>query len=136
MAWLRDAIVANADRMHWARLRESPLERMALDERMLLLGDAAHAMVPTLGQGTTQAIEDGVLAGAVLRAGGDASGVARLRDPRVEWVRALTVAASDTLFPGSDTRAGALHKAGPGFRAELRRLYTELPGAVDLTAFA
>lgn len=36
----------------------------------MLLGDAAHAMVPTLGQGATQAIEDGVLAGAILRAGG------------------------------------------------------------------
>jgi len=129
VAWLRDAVVANADRMHWARLQESPLGRVALDGRVLLLGDAAHAMVPTLGQGATQAIEDGVLAGAVLRAGGDARDVARLRDPRVEWVRGLSVAASDTLFPGSDARAGALHKAAPGFMADLRRLYTDVPDA-------
>ncbi len=128
VAWLRNAVVANAARMHWARLQESPLERVALDGRVLLLGDAAHAMVPTLGQGATQAIEDGVLAGAVLRAGGRAGDVARLRDARVEWVRGLSVAASDTLFPGSDARAGALHKAGAEFMAQLRRLYTDVPG--------
>lgn len=132
VAWLRDAVVANAGRMHWARLQESPLGRVALNGRVLLLGDAAHAMVPTLGQGATQAIEDGVLAGAVLRAGGDALDVARLRDPRVEWVRALSVAASDTLFPGSDAREGTRHKAGPEFMADLRRLYTDVPAAPTL----
>ena len=68
-----------------------------------------------------------MLAGAVLRAGGDAHDVARLRDPRVEWVRGLSVAARDTLFPGSDAQAGARHKAGPKFMANLRRLYTDVP---------
>ncbi len=139
MAWLRDAVVANAHRQHWARLQESPLERVALGGRVLLLGDAAHAMVPTLGQGATQAIEDGVLAGAVLRRGGDAHAVARLRDARVDWVRQFSLDASDTLLPrahpgAAPARAGTLAKAGPDFLARLRRLYTDVPGPEAVTA--
>ncbi len=139
MAWMRDMLVAHAPRLHWARLQESPLERVAMDGRVLLLGDAAHAMVPTLGQGATQAIEDGVLAGAVLRAGGDAWAVARLRDDRVEWVRQLSLAASDTLLPpfsplAREARAGALAKSGPDFMAALRRLYTDVPGPEAIRA--
>ncbi len=133
VAWMRDALVGHAPRLHWARLQESPLERLALDGRVLLLGDAAHAMVPTLGQGATQAIEDGVLAGAVLRAGGDPQAVARLRDRRVEWVRQFSLEASDTLLPpfsplAREARQGTLAKSGPEFMARLRRLYTDVPG--------
>ncbi len=96
-----------------ARLQSSPLQRSAADGRVLLLGDAAHAMVPTLGQGATQAIEDGVLAGAVLRAGGDVAAVAALRDPRVEFVRRFSLEASDTMLPGSDPVAGRARRRGP-----------------------
>lgn len=35
--------------------------------RVVLLGDAAHAMTPNLGQGACQALEDAVVLGAVLR---------------------------------------------------------------------
>ncbi len=133
VAWLRDAVANNAARLHWARLQESPLGRVALDGRVLLLGDAAHAMVPTLGQGATQAVEDGVLAGAVLRAGGDAQAVAWLRDPRVEWVRRFSMEASDTLLPnGRDARAGGLEKSGEAFMAKLKRLYTDVPAEISL----
>jgi 2-polyprenyl-6-methoxyphenol hydroxylase-like FAD-dependent oxidoreductase len=38
-------------------------------ERVALLGDAAHAMTPNLGQGAGQAIEDAVVLGAVVAAG-------------------------------------------------------------------
>ncbi|WP_198378783.1 FAD-dependent monooxygenase, partial [Neoroseomonas rubea] len=70
VAWMSARLAEHAESLHWARLQSSPLRRVAAGGRVLLLGDAAHAMVPTLGQGATQAIEDGVLAGAVLRAGG------------------------------------------------------------------
>jgi len=139
MAWMRDRLVEHASRLHWARLQESPLERMALDGRVLLLGDAAHAMVPTLGQGATQAVEDGVLAGAVLRAGGGPEAVARLRDRRVEWVRQFSLEASDTLLPAfsplaREARAGSLAKSGPDFMARLQRLYTDVPGPEAVSA--
>ena len=53
-------------------------DRLPLDTwtngRLVLLGDAAHAMLPHLGQGANQSIEDGV-ALAVLLAGRDSSEV-------------------------------------------------------------
>ncbi len=53
--------------------------------RLALLGDAAHAMLPHLGQGANQAIEDGV-ALAVLLEGCDATDVPGIL-PRYERVR-------------------------------------------------
>ena len=60
--WLIDTICENAADMHWARMQEhdaalSPTR----DCNVLYLGDAAHGMVPTLGQGATQAIEDAAM---------------------------------------------------------------------------
>jgi len=43
----------------------SPLRRW-VDNRVALLGDAAHAMTPNLGQGACQAIEDGAVLAACL----------------------------------------------------------------------
>ena len=37
--------------------------------RVALAGDAAHALVPTMGQGANTALEDGVSLGPLLRAG-------------------------------------------------------------------
>jgi 2-polyprenyl-6-methoxyphenol hydroxylase-like FAD-dependent oxidoreductase len=51
---------------------ETPLEHRAPADRMahgrvVLVGDAAHPMLPNIGQGGCQAIEDAVVLGAVLR---------------------------------------------------------------------
>lgn len=58
--------------------------------RVVLLGDAAHAMTPNLGQGGAQAIEDAyVLAEQLAKQGQPESAFAayqRCRKPRVDWV--------------------------------------------------
>ena len=126
VAWMLDRMEGDFDAIHWARSQEAPLLRHAAGGRALFLGDAAQAMVPTLGQGATQAIEDGVIAAAVLRAGGDAAAVAVLRDPRVTFARDLSREASDTLL-GADPVEGTRRKDGTAFRAALRRLYTDVP---------
>jgi 2-polyprenyl-6-methoxyphenol hydroxylase-like FAD-dependent oxidoreductase len=58
--------------------------------RVALLGDAAHAMTPNLGQGACQAIEDAVVLAACLKESGDvAAGLAgyeRRRVPRTTEV--------------------------------------------------
>lgn len=128
VAWMTARIAERASAQHWARLQSSPLLRSTAGGRVLLLGDAAHAMVPTLGQGATQAIEDGVVAGAVLRAGGDVAAVAALRDPRVEFVRRFSLEASDTILPGGDPVGGSRAKMLPPFLDKLRRTYTDVPG--------
>jgi salicylate hydroxylase len=83
-------------------------------------------MVPTLGQGATQAVECGVLAGTVLKRGGSVEEIAAIRDPRVTFVRDFSREASDTLLPPCDVVAGTRAKGEAPFLAKLRRLYTEI----------
>ncbi|GAA2792641.1 hypothetical protein GCM10010470_29300 [Saccharopolyspora taberi] len=82
--------------------------------RVALLGDAAHAMTPNLGQGGCQALEDAVVLGAA----GDLGAYDRARRPRAQmivrrsrrvgvvahWTSPVAVAARNTamrLAPGS-----------------------------------
>ncbi|WP_270938376.1 FAD-dependent oxidoreductase [Falsiroseomonas oryzae] len=126
VAWMLDRIAAQIDDIHWARSATVPLLRTAAGGRALFLGDAAQAMVPTLGQGATQAVECGVVAGQVLRRGGTVADIAAARDPRVEFVRDFSLAASDTLLPGCDVVAGTQAKTRPDFLAKLRRTYVDV----------
>jgi len=66
---LRAQIVDSADVVY------KPLEAVFVDEpwyrgRVLLIGDAAHATTPHLGQGAGMAIEDAVVLAEELTAGG------------------------------------------------------------------
>ncbi|MBY0335239.1 MAG: FAD-dependent monooxygenase, partial [Acetobacteraceae bacterium] len=132
VAWMVAQTARLIGQLHWARLQVTPLLRDALDRRVLFLGDAAHAMVPTLGQGATQAIEDGVLAAAVFAAGGGVREVAALRDARVRFIREFSLEATDTMIPGSDTAALTRRKGEPPFLEKLRRAYTDVPEVVRL----
>lgn len=105
----------------WALHELEPLERWHSD-RAVLIGDAAHAMVPHQGQGANQTIEDAVVLadcltqadtaelGAVLRRYGD------LRRRRATAVQVLSRRTADLLhlpdgpeIPARDARFGDLY---------------------------
>ncbi|MCE9531289.1 MAG: FAD-dependent monooxygenase [Planctomycetes bacterium] len=145
-AWIIDQLAGSASRIHWARFQDSsPCFR---DERgrALYLGDAAHAMLPTLGQGATQAIEDACLAGTVFRARWDSirdspsglpvllRGIESLRLDRVRFAMALSINAADTIRALVDSEAGTREKQSPEFLAELSRLYGDVPSEAHVVA--
>jgi salicylate hydroxylase len=68
---VRGIIAAADSTFKWALLDRDPLPRWTFG-RVALLGDACHPMLPFLGQGAAQAIEDGaVLAACLQRFGAD-----------------------------------------------------------------
>ena len=142
-AWLIDTLCTNVGAIHWARLQETEAGYRDGDAPLLYLGDAAHGMVPTLGQGATQAIEDGCVAAALIAsrlAAGSRDVDAWLRafdaarSERIRFVMDFSLEASDTLFAGSDPVAGALKKVQPPFRAKLSRLYRDVGHAGAMEA--
>ncbi|MDB5531313.1 MAG: FAD-dependent monooxygenase [Devosia sp.] len=132
--FLVDAVETYADRIHWARLQDGTVQ-FAGPPGVLLLGDAAHPMVPTLGQGATQSVEDAcVLVDEVRRAldRGEPldlvpARVEARRRERVEFVVSLSRAATDTMLEGADPVAGTLKKTQPAFLSQLERLYRDVP---------
>jgi 2-polyprenyl-6-methoxyphenol hydroxylase-like FAD-dependent oxidoreductase len=134
--FLIDAIIRHVDDIHWARLQEGPVKYMAADG-VLLVGDAAHPMVPTLGQGATQAVEDAcVVVDEVRRSlsdGGALGDVPRRveerRRERVQFVVDFSRDATDTMLAGADPVAGTLRKLEPPFVRNLTRLYRDVPMA-------
>lgn len=55
--------------MRWDLYDRPPLDAWS-QGRTVVIGDAAHAMMPYLGQGAAQALEDGVAIGDLLRGAG------------------------------------------------------------------
>jgi salicylate hydroxylase len=127
-----DAICANIAETHWARMQEHELLYRATDCDVLYLGDAAHGMVPTLGQGATQALEDAANAAALIarhyRDGHHGveswlSDIETLRADRMRFVMEFSLDATDTMLEGADPVKGTLHKNEPAFRDRLKALY-------------
>jgi 2-polyprenyl-6-methoxyphenol hydroxylase-like FAD-dependent oxidoreductase len=54
--------------------------------RVVLVGDAAHAMTPNLGQGACQALEDAVVLGQVMAGGDGLVDYDRRRRPRTQMI--------------------------------------------------
>lgn len=141
VAYLLDGIEHWFEEAHWARFQES--KTFWYDERghVLLIGDASHAMLPTLGQGATQAIEDACVAADALRVPGKLSSesipsmlaaIEAARNPRVRFIADFSVEASDTLYPGCDVEAATLAKAEEPFLNRLRELYRNVPTPVNM----
>jgi salicylate hydroxylase len=133
--WLIDAICHNVDDTHWARMQEHDMLYRARDCNVLYLGDAAHGMVPTLGQGATQAIEDAANAVALIaqrhRAGDRdldrwLSDIEALRRDRMRFVMEFSLDATDTMLAGADPVAGTKHKTEAPFQNKLKALYRDV----------
>jgi 2-polyprenyl-6-methoxyphenol hydroxylase-like FAD-dependent oxidoreductase len=98
-----DQIICSA--MEWV-----PVERV-YSGRVVLVGDAAHASSPMLGQGGCMAMEDACVLAEELHSGTtlDAAlaSFAKRRKPRVEWVQqqSMTVTQMQALPIGSRTIA-------------------------------
>ncbi len=129
-AYLIDSIVRYRDRIHWARLQEGAVT-YGRKAGILLAGDAAHPMVPTLGQGATQACEDACVTLDEIRlalAGCEPLDVvpARVearRAERARFVVELSRRATDTMLAGANPVDGTRWKTEPPFQRELMNLY-------------
>lgn len=92
---LRDILRAGDETFMWALFDRKPMARWSVG-RVALLGDACHAMLPFMGQGAAQSIEDGASLAACL-AGVDSEQVPealqrheRIRLPRASRVQSLS----------------------------------------------
>jgi salicylate hydroxylase len=133
--WLIETVCANVAETHWARMQEHDVLYRDADCNVLYLGDAAHGMVPTLGQGATQAIEDGATAASLIeqryRQGQHdvsiwLSEIEGLRKARMRFVMEFSLEATDTLLEGADPVSGSRHKNEPSFRNRLHVLYNDV----------
>jgi salicylate hydroxylase len=133
--WLIDTVCENAAETHWARMQEHDLLYRADDCNVLYLGDAAHGMVPTLGQGATQAIEDAANAAALIRrhhedgvrdVGRWLAEIEALRNDRMRFVMEFSLQATDTMLEGADPVTGTRHKTEAPFRNRLKALYRDI----------
>ena len=138
--WLIDTICQNVSDTHWARMQEHELLYRASDCNVLYLGDAAHGMVPTLGQGATQAIEDAANAAALItkrymQGKRDIeswlSEVEVLRRDRMRFVMEFSLEATDTMLSGTDPVEGTRHKNEAPFRDKLKALYRDVGLPLD-----
>ncbi len=97
----------------WAINARTPLENWVIDDRIVLMGDAAHAMTPFLGQGAACAIEDAiVLSRALSKSATTSEGLARYvaaRHDRTSFVQAESNANAERM-QGDDSDLFGLTK--------------------------
>jgi 2-polyprenyl-6-methoxyphenol hydroxylase-like FAD-dependent oxidoreductase len=84
--------------------------------RVVLVGDAAHASSPMMGQGGCMAMEDACVLAEELRAAPTAEAAlesyVRRRKPRVEWVQHQSMTLANLLTASSAARNGSLRERG------------------------
>lgn len=133
--WLVDALCAHAGDSHWARMQESEPRFTEPERQVLYLGDSAHGMAPTLGQGATQAMEDASAAALLIEAAAKAGrlvvrdwlqSIEAARSERIRFAMELSVRATDTMLEGADPVAGARWKTEAPFINDLSRLFRDV----------
>jgi len=132
--WLVDLVTDENVDLHWARLQESALCLREENVNILYLGDSSNGMVPTLGQGATQAVESACAALTLMRAFAAAGEydaavwldtITQARQDRLRFVMDFSLEASDTILAGSDPVCGTLEKNEAPFQSKLSQLYND-----------
>jgi 2-polyprenyl-6-methoxyphenol hydroxylase-like FAD-dependent oxidoreductase len=118
-----------------SQLHSGPLEWVDVDRwesgRVLLVGDAAHAAPPHMGEGGSLAVEDAVVLAEEL-AGADTVEAAlaayrRRRRPRVDWVQEQSRAAARAWVLPASTRDAVLRERGDQMLRDRYRPLVEPP---------
>lgn len=95
------AAAPEATLFKWAVNARTPLRDWVIDDRIVLMGDAAHAMTPFLGQGAACAIEDAIMLARALGASASTGeGLRRYvaaRKDRTSFVQAESNANADRM---------------------------------------
>jgi salicylate hydroxylase len=139
--WLVRAACDAVDRQHWSRAQETAPCYSSAHGRVVFVGDAAHAMAPTLGQGATLALEDACAFVNLFRdawrkvpKGTGAIDLARfarafeaIRHDRVDSIRQLSWDATDSLLEGADAATLVRQKSAPEWRGRFEKMYREAP---------
>ncbi|MBE9190712.1 FAD-dependent monooxygenase [Gloeocapsopsis crepidinum LEGE 06123] len=135
--FLVTAICENIEQIHWARIQEIPPAFGDARGHILCLGDSSHAMFPTLGQGATQAFEDGCFFVAQVRrylahqrnfsVPALVESFTATRRDRIKFVQQFSRDASDSLLAGSNPITELQAKTQNSFLEKLRRLYRDTP---------
>ena len=138
--WLVDTVCGHVAETHWARMQEHDVLYADVAAPVMYLGDAAHGMVPTLGQGATQAIEDATIAadtiGSMWSAGEKSprrwlDAIGEKRRARIDFAMRFSLEATDTMLPGAESISGTIRKGEPAFIDKLKRLYCDVPASLD-----
>ena len=103
-----------------AQIHCGPIEWLEPDRwhvgRVVLIGDAAHASSPMMGQGGCMAMEDALVLAETLHASADVEGALDLfavrRKPRVEWVQRESRAVGEMLRIPPERRDAVLRERG------------------------
>jgi len=130
--WMVDQLVMRHTHIHWARLQESPVLFKDPAGHVLFLGDSAHGMVPTLGQGASQSMEDACVAGSIiLRSEGlpapqITQAIAVAREARLRFVMDLSTDATAAMLSGADGRAEMARLRTPDYQLQFKRLWSDV----------
>jgi salicylate hydroxylase len=113
----------------WALRDRSPLDNW-IKGRVSVLGDAAHPMLPFLGQGAAMAIEDGMVLGRAFNEADSVEDALHLyENARKERANGVQIQSREQ----ADLYQGSAHRNyHPGRNAEGRGLFTYNPVTVPL----